>query len=67
MKVRMENAARFLSGIQHKSYEIAYYVGYDNPKNFSRAFRSFYNMSPTEYRNKKQGKELDENEIDSVK
>jgi len=53
MKVRMEKAREFLGDIHYKSYEIANRVGYDNPKNFSRAFRSFYNMSPTEYRNQK--------------
>jgi AraC-like DNA-binding protein len=35
----------------YKHYEIAFYVGYDNPKNFSRAFKSYFNVSPMEYRN----------------
>lgn len=49
-KTRMENAARMLKDIGYKQYEIAYRVGYDNPKNFSRAFRQHYNMTPSEYR-----------------
>lgn len=53
MKVRMEKAREFLDDVRFKSYEIADCVGYDNPKNFSRAFRAFYGMSPTEYRNRK--------------
>ncbi len=51
LKVRMEKACAMLEDIRYKSYDIAYYVGYDNPKNFSRAFKAFYKMSPTDYRN----------------
>ena len=36
-----------------KSYDIAYYIGYDNPKNFSRAFKAYFGMTPKEYRNGK--------------
>lgn len=53
MKVRMEKACAFLEDIHYKSYEIAFLIGYDNPKNFSRAFKNYFNMSPLEYRNKK--------------
>jgi len=53
MKIRMEKACEFLEDIRYKSYEVADRVGYDNPKNFSRAFKAYYNISPTEYRNKK--------------
>ena len=53
LKIRMEKACEMLEDIQYKSYEIAYYVGYDNPKNFSRAFKNYYQMSPSEYRYKK--------------
>lgn len=52
MKIRMEKACEFLNDLHYKGYEIAYRVGYENPKNFSRAFRSYYHMSPMEYRNK---------------
>ncbi len=51
LKTRMENAARMLRDIGYKQYEIAYRVGYDNPKNFSRAFHQYFNMTPTQYRN----------------
>lgn len=57
LKVRMENACKMLENIHFKTYDIAYYIGYDNPKNFSRAFKAYYNISPTEYRNKKTSKE----------
>lgn len=55
LKVRMEKACELLEDIQYKSYDIAYYVGYDNPKNFSRAFKSYYQMSPSEYRKSRLG------------
>ena len=50
LRTRMEKACELLADIQYKSYDIAYYVGYDNPKNFSRAFKSYYGVSPSEYR-----------------
>ncbi|MCD8074916.1 MAG: response regulator [Lachnospiraceae bacterium] len=50
LKTRMEKAAAMLSDIRYKSYEIAHRVGYDNPKNFSRAFKAYYGVSPSEYR-----------------
>lgn len=55
LKIRMEKACELLADIQYKSYDIAYYVGYDNPKNFSRAFKAYYHMSPSEYRKSKLG------------
>ncbi len=49
-KIRMEKAAKMLGDVQYKAYDIAYYVGYDNPKSFSRAFKNYYGCSPMEYR-----------------
>ena len=51
-EVRMKKAAELLCDISFKHYEIAYRIGYDNPKNFSRAFKQYYNMSPREFREK---------------
>lgn len=51
LSIRMKKASELLRDIQYRTYEIAYLVGYDNPKNFSRAFKTFYKMSPQEYRN----------------
>ncbi len=53
--IRMSKAKELLDDFRYKSYDIAYYLGYDNPKNFSRAFKAYFNMSPSEYRNKRQG------------
>lgn len=55
MQVRMEKASEMLADIRCKSYEVAYEVGYDNPKNFSRAFKCYYGKSPSEYRREKTG------------
>lgn len=50
-QIRMQKAAVLLRDISYKTYEIAYLVGYDNPKNFSRAFKQYYSVSPKEFRN----------------
>ncbi len=50
LQIRMENACKMLSDVRCKSYEVAYYVGYDNPKNFTRAFKAYYGIPPSEYR-----------------
>ena len=48
--IRMKKAAELLADVQYKAYDIAYYVGYDNPKSFSRAFKNYYGCTPMEYR-----------------
>lgn len=53
VEYRMKKACELLDDIHFKSYEVAYYVGYNNPKNFSRAFKAYYGKTPKEYRNKK--------------
>lgn len=50
--LRMERAAELLGNIEFKTYEISLMVGYDNPKNFTRAFKQYFNVTPREYRNK---------------
>lgn len=49
-EVKMKKAARLLGDIRIKTYQIAYEIGYENPKNFSRAFRAYYGKSPREFR-----------------
>ncbi len=50
--VRMKKAAELLCDITYRHYEIADRIGYDNPKNFSRAFKQYYGISPREFREK---------------
>lgn len=50
IKTKMKNAERLLKDVNLKIYEIAYAVGYDNPKNFTRAFKQYTGLSPWEYR-----------------
>lgn len=50
LKVKMEKTAAFLRGGKQKTYEISSLVGYTNPKNFTRAFKAFYGITPNEYR-----------------
>jgi AraC-like DNA-binding protein len=51
-RIRMEYASRMLVNSSYKTYEVADMVGYDNPKNFTRAFKQFYNITPREMREK---------------
>lgn len=47
--IRMKRAEEFLKKSQLTVSEIAYKVGYNNPKLFSRYFKSVYRMYPSEY------------------
>lgn len=49
--IRMKRAAELLKKSQLTVSEIAYKVGYNNPKLFSRYFKSQYKMYPSEYMN----------------
>ena len=48
--LRMKRAADLLQRSQLNVSEVAYKVGYNNPKLFSRYFKSIYNMYPSEFR-----------------
>ncbi len=50
IEVKMTNARRLIEEGSFRIYEIAYMVGYDNPKNFTRAFRNYWGDSPRECR-----------------
>ena len=47
----MKKAIKFLKDYKYKTYEVSQMVGYTNPKNFTRTFKSYYGMGPREYRN----------------
>ncbi|GLX69706.1 response regulator transcription factor [Paenibacillus glycanilyticus] len=50
-KLRMDKAAELLRATGSKTYEISEAVGYSNAKNFTRMFRSYFGVTPREYRN----------------
>lgn len=49
-KVRMEQAKQLLSDPHLKILEISERLGYKDKNYFSKAFRNYYDMSPSEYR-----------------
>ncbi|MNL63772.1 Xylose operon regulatory protein [compost metagenome] len=49
-RIRMEKAAELLSDPQLKIQEISEILGYRDKNYFSKAFRNYYDTSPTEYR-----------------
>lgn len=50
-KIRIENAKELLGNPNKKIYEIAYQVGYQNEKYFSKVFEKQTRITPNEYRN----------------
>ncbi len=46
---RLKRAGQILRQQKISISEVAYMVGFDHPNSFSRAFRKFYNMTPTEF------------------
>ena len=55
MEIRMKKAAKLIMDIHFKLYEVSEAVGYTNTKNFTRAFKGYFGLSPSQYRNKKTG------------
>ncbi len=49
LSLRMKKAAALLESSEHGVSEIAYIVGFNDPKYFSRTFKKYYKKSPTEY------------------
>lgn len=52
IQVKMEAAQRLLLDTRLKTYEVSEMVGYSNAKNFTRAFKNYSGMTPSEYRNR---------------
>jgi two-component system, response regulator YesN len=50
-KIRIEKAKELLGNPTKKIYEIAYQVGYQNEKYFSKVFKKQTGVTPNEYRN----------------
>ncbi|WP_078378840.1 response regulator transcription factor [Sutcliffiella halmapala] len=49
-RIRMEKAKELLAKPHVKIYEVAYHVGYQNEKYFSKVFKKFTRQTPNEYR-----------------
>jgi two-component system response regulator YesN len=56
IRIRMRQAARLLKDVDYLTYEVSELVGYKNPKNFTRAFKKFFGVTPREYRHSESGK-----------
>ncbi len=54
-EVRAELAVRYLSDERLKALEVAMLLGYSNFSSFTTAFKSWYDMPPVEYRQKRLG------------
>lgn len=52
LRIKMEKASELLLDYHNNICEVSELAGYRNPKNFSRAFRCFFGISPSEYRKK---------------
>lgn len=50
LSVRMQNASEQLKDIHKKIYEVSDSVGYSNPKNFTRTFKSYFGLTPMKFR-----------------
>lgn len=50
-EARMKQAALLLKDPDAKIYNISSQIGYVNPNNFARAFKAYWGVTPTEYRN----------------
>ncbi len=50
LKVRMEKAAEMISDLSVKIQTVSEHLGYKDNNYFSRAFKAYFGMSPSEYR-----------------
>ena len=50
-QIKMTEAARLLNDVRLRTHDISDMLGYSNANNFARAFKKYYNLSPSEYRN----------------
>lgn len=52
--MRMQKAAMLLEKTDMTIAEVAYEVGFNNPKNFSKSFKAIFQVLPSAYRLQKQ-------------
>lgn len=51
-RMKMEKAIELLKDPQYKTYQVSELLGYKTPRYFSRLFRTYTGMNPSEYRGK---------------
>ncbi len=51
-EMRIKRAAQYIQQGEYTMTQIAYMVGINDPRYFSKCFKQFYNMTPTEYKEK---------------
>jgi len=49
--MRLKKAANLLANTSYSVGEVTYMVGFNDRKHFSKEFKKFYNLSPSEYKN----------------
>ena len=53
LKLKMRKALELMNDHELKTYHISERVGYNNPNNFTRAFKRLFGKSPKDYRNER--------------
>ena len=60
LQCRLRRACKLLAETGNPIQEIARNIGYDNPLTFSKIFKSYYGISPREYRHQQQSEQKGE-------
>lgn len=66
LKARMKRAGVLIRNINLQIASVAARLGYNNAKNFSRAFHNYYGMTPSEYRKQNMDKGNDDLEKETT-
>ena len=64
--IRLKRAAQYLAKSQMFVSEIAYTVGFNSPKLFTKHFKEEFGMSPRDYQNEHYNKDADSEESDTI-
>ncbi|HEL1785460.1 AraC family transcriptional regulator [Streptococcus suis] len=57
LQIKMKRSCQLLEDPSRNITEIAYSVGYQDPLTFSAAFKNYFHMSPTDFRNAQKNKD----------